>query len=125
MFTFREQTTPSPDQSKKNHSQEPFYQHLADKVEHLQPVDHKFKPFRTLRNEKSPSSKQSNVKWENTAATPPTFKYNDGTKVINIEESVELQLNTEEKLKVILSYLINNFQRSNVKPIGLTYYDIS
>ena len=71
-------------------------------MEHLKPTNHKFKPFRTLRREKSPTSKQSNIKWENTAATPPTFKYNDGAKTVNLEESVELQLSTGEKIKVII-----------------------
>ena len=80
--------------------QDQCYKRLAEKVENLKPANHQFKPFKTLKHEQDPSLKQFH-KWdENTAATPPTFKYNDGAKTIQIEESLELQVKVEEKLKV-------------------------
>lgn len=66
----------------------------------MEVVDRKFKPFKTLNHEKSISSTLP-PNWENTAATPPLFKYNDGVKLIKLEESLELQVEIEEKLKVI------------------------
>ena len=52
-------------------------------------------------HEKDSSSKHLH-KWdENTAATWPTFKFNDGAKSINIEESLTLQLKADEKIKVL------------------------
>lgn len=95
----REKKSPLKGSNNKTNTPDLFYQHLAEKVEHLNPVDHKFKPFRTLNHEKVPSPKESHIKWENTAATPPTFKYSDGVKSINLEESMELQLETETKIK--------------------------
>ena len=83
------------------HVQDQCYKRLAEKVENLKPINHKFKPFQTLKREQDPSLKQFH-KWdENTAATPPILKYNNGVKTIQIEESLELQVKVEEKRKVL------------------------
>lgn len=85
------------------HEQDQCYKRLAEKVEKLKPVNHQFKPFKTLNHEQDPALKQFH-KWdENTAATPPTFRYNGGAKTIQIDESLELQVQLEEKRKVLLS----------------------
>ena len=40
------------------HVQDQCYKRLAEKVENLKPINHKFKPFQTLKREQDPSLKQ-------------------------------------------------------------------
>lgn len=67
-------------------------------------MDKKFKPFRTLKHEK-PITKEN---WDDTAATPPIYKYTCGVVPLHLEESLEKQLEAEEKIKVRLrnSFLV-------------------
>nr|CAH0110445.1 unnamed protein product [Daphnia galeata] len=96
-----DERTPSTVADINAHVQDQCYKRLAEKVENLKPINHKFKPFQTLKREQDPSLKQFH-KWdENTAATPPIFKYNNGVKTIQIEESLELQVKVEEKRKLL------------------------
>lgn len=81
--------------------QDKFYRKITEKADHFNPPDTKFKPFRTLKHEK-PVTKEHSEKWENTAATPPDFKYSNGVIPIHLEESLEKQVATEEKLKVLI-----------------------
>lgn len=80
--------------------QDPCYKRLTEKVEHLKP-NHQFKPYKTLKHEQDPSSKQHHSWDENTAATPPQWKHDEGIKPIPIEESLQLQIQAEEKLKAL------------------------
>ncbi|KAI9554055.1 hypothetical protein GHT06_019327 [Daphnia sinensis] len=80
--------------------QDPCYKRLTEKVENLKP-NHQFKPYKTLKHEQDPSSKQHHSWDENTAATPPQWKHNEGIKPIAIEESLQLQIQAEEKLKAL------------------------
>ncbi|EFX71871.1 hypothetical protein DAPPUDRAFT_111327 [Daphnia pulex] len=96
-----DERTPSTVADINAHEQDQCYKRLAEKVEKLKPVNHQFKPFRTLNHEQDPALKQFH-KWdENTAATPPTFRYNGGAKTIQIDESLELQVQLEEKRKLM------------------------
>lgn len=61
-------------------------------------ADNKFRPFRSLKHEKTLSNNHDH-KWEDTAATPPVYKH-DHVVPIPIEESLGIQVQTEEKLKV-------------------------
>ncbi|XP_057375738.1 uncharacterized protein LOC130696650 [Daphnia carinata] len=85
---------------KSVNTQDPCYKRLTEKVEHLKP-NQQFKPYKTLKHEQDPSSKQHHNWDENTAATPPQWKHDEGVKPIPIEESLQLQIQAEEKLKAI------------------------
>lgn len=86
--------------------QDPCYRRLTEKVELLKP-NHQFKPNRTLKHDQGLSSKHHHSWDENTAATPPEWKHGEGVMPIPIEESLGLQIQAEEKLKVFLLHFIN------------------
>ncbi len=74
-----------------------------DKVDHLNHVDHKYKPFKSLKHEKTLKTTLP-PKWENTAATPPMFAHPSGGVVIPIVDSLDCLMKTEEKVRVRLIY---------------------
>ena len=82
--------------------------------QHATTCEKKFKPYSTVvepsstRHQRTPPANtrsavnNEKAKWENTAATPPQFKFDKGIVEINIEQSLQLQCDTDEKLRVIL-----------------------
>lgn len=100
----------------KTFKPEKFIQNLIERVEHAQVSENQFRPYSTLAQEPSiirqqgPPSKKSTEShkqpmWENTAATPPKMKFEKGIVELNIEQSLQIQYETDEKLRVLLFFL--------------------
>lgn len=83
---------------------EPHVHYLVDKTEiHAPPPKEKFKPYRTTKSNVHDPEKERQRKqgkhWEITAATPPPIQHN-GTQLLNLMDSVEIQAQYLQKLKV-------------------------
>jgi len=88
-------------------------EHLIRMSQHATTCEKKFKPYSTVvepsstRHQRTPPANtrsavnNEKAKWENTAATPPQFKFDKGIVEINIEQSLQLQCDTDEKLREI------------------------
>lgn len=85
---------------------EPHVHYLVDKTEiQAAPPKEKFKPYRTTKSNVHDPEKERQRKqgkhWEVTAATPPPIQHN-GTQLLNLIDSVEIQAQYLQKLKVFL-----------------------
>ena len=81
---------------------EKFYDHLIDKVEHLNHEDNKYHPHRSLKHHKVVSNVLT-PNWKDTNVTPPLRKFNNGAVPLHLDASLCIQIQTDEKLKVIYS----------------------
>ena len=116
----------TPDSGHESPSQKLTPSKFSRILEHGNTVsdDKSFKPFRSLKNEKV--CKGTYFK-ENTSATPPIYKYH--SVPLSLEESLEIQKQTAEKMKVCLSKIehfistllmsYNLFQSIEVNPFAL------
>ncbi|KAI8129115.1 DNA-directed RNA polymerase II subunit GRINL1A [Lucilia cuprina] len=83
---------------------EPHVHYLVDKTEtHVQPpIREKFKPYRTtvsnVHDPEKERQRKQGKNWEVTAATPPPIQHN-GTQLLNLMDSVEIQAQYLLKLK--------------------------
>ena len=88
---------------------EPHVHYLVDKTEtQVQPpTREKFKPYRTTASNVHDPVKErlrkQGIHWEVTAATPPPIQHN-GTQLLSLMDSVELQAQYLTKLKVIIFF---------------------
>lgn len=92
---------PRPLSANSNHHlhQDKFYEHLLEKVEHLNQEDKKYHTNKTLKHEKV----ISNVlppNWQDTNVTPPLRKFNNGAVPIPYDTSLNILIQNDEKLKV-------------------------
>jgi len=49
---------------------------------------------------KKPASKCQKPMWENTAATPPLTKFEKGIIELDVQQSLQVQIQTDDKLRV-------------------------
>jgi len=85
-------------------------ENLMERVEHAAVDEKKFKPYSTLAKEpsdirlqgppvKKPAATHAKQMWENTAATPPKTKFEKGIIELGIEQSLQIQCETDDKLR--------------------------
>lgn len=72
----------------------------------------KFFPYKTLNSSKVEEKvkRKSSGRWEVTAATPPVPVHGD-TKLVSLQESIQLQSEQQHKLKVSLTTQLHTYTR--------------
>ena len=90
-----------------------------ERVEHAAVDEKKFKPYSTLAKEpsdirlqgppvKKPAATHAKQMWENTAATPPKTKFEKGIIELGIEQSLQIQCETDDKLRVLIVLIMHH-----------------